>query len=294
MPDIQLRFHHDMLVLSAPVDRTLQRQGVGDDVELELLDLTEPESVLEALRLELLAGAQCIVTPTPGITAARLAHLRLEDDAEEIARSGLRMVHSLAPQHVIAEIGATSLPIDPSSKDSLMENRNQYSEAVRAFGEGEIDAFFLNDLESADDVRCALMGARRVTDLPVIASVCADGDGNVAGGASLEDAVGVMAEFGADVAGVRTGAGPDRAAALARRMSAACDLPVLVQLDVEPETGRLPKMEHESPYWHPDAMVQAALQLRAAGAQFLRATGSPTPAYTGALAAAVMGRDSLR
>ena len=47
----------------------------------------------------------------------------------------------------------------------------------------------------------------------------------------------------------------------------------------------------ENPYYRPETMIDAALHLRAAGAQFLRATGNATPAYTGALAAAVMGAD---
>ena len=39
-------------------------------------------------------------------------------------------------------------------------------------------------------------------------------------------------------------------------------------------------------------MVPAADALRAAGAQFLRAVGDATPAYTGALAATVLGQDA--
>ncbi len=295
MPDIQLRFHHDMLVFSSPVVHTLRRQGVEAAEELELLDLTEPESVLEALRLEHVAGAQCLVTPTPGITIARLVHMRLEDHAAEIAAAGLKMAQSFKPQHVIAEIGATGLPIDPSSKASLIGNRDQYSDAVRAFGDDGIDAFFLNDLEGIDDVRCALMGVRRVTDLPVFASVCIDENGNLAGrNQTVEEAVQIMEEFGADVVGVRTGADIDHVVSVVSRMAKATDLPILVQLDVKPETSRLPKMDHDSCYWHPDVMVQVAIRLRAAGAQFLRATGEATPSFTGALAAASMGSDSIR
>ena len=51
----------------------------------------------------------------------------------------------------------------------------------------------------------------------------------------------------------------------------------------------LEKMEEKA-----DALADAALKLRAAGAQFLRACGEATPAYTGALAVAAMGRDCLR
>lgn len=295
MPDIQLRLHHDMLVFSAPLTCSLLRQGVEDAGELELLDLTEPESVREALRLEHVAGAQCLLTPTAGVTVARLAHLRLEEHAQEVAQAGLDMANYFKPQHVIAEIGATGLPIDPSSKSSLVANRDQYGDAVRAFGEEGVDAFFFNDLEGVDDARCALMGARRVTDLPVFASVCVDECGNLAGRSQgVEEAVAVMAEYGADVVGIRTGADVQSAASVVSRIADACDLPVLVQLDVQPEQSRLPKMYHESPYWSPDVMVDAALALRAAGAQFLRATGNASPSYTGALAAAVMGSASVR
>ena len=41
----------------------------------------------------------------------------------------------------------------------------------------------------------------------------------------------------------------------------------------------------------PDTMMPAALELRAAGVQFLRAAGQATPAYTGVLAATVAGLD---
>ena len=42
---------------------------------------------------------------------------------------------------------------------------------------------------------------------------------------------------------------------------------------------------------HADAVVDAAVRLRASGVQFLRATGAATPAYTGALAATTAGLD---
>ena len=51
----------------------------------------------------------------------------------------------------------------------------------------------------------------------------------------------------------------------------------------DPKQGEPTK---ENPYYCPDVMVQAAARLRGAGAQFLRATGEATPAYTGALDAA--------
>lgn len=79
MPDIQLRFHRDMLVLSSPVAPVLARQGFTEAGDVEYATLMEPEAVEDALRLNLVAGAQCLVTETAGMTPARLAHHGMAD-----------------------------------------------------------------------------------------------------------------------------------------------------------------------------------------------------------------------
>ena len=68
MPDIDMRFNKDMLVLSAPIDEVLARQGVDIEKDREFLSLLEPEAVRNAYRLESVAGAQCLVSNTAGIT----------------------------------------------------------------------------------------------------------------------------------------------------------------------------------------------------------------------------------
>ena len=83
-------------------------------------------------------------------------------------------------------------------------------------------------------------------------------------------------------------------------MAQLTDAPILVQIRVKAPTAQEKKRASlggpisGNPYPMPDALADAALQLRAAGAQFLRACGEATPAYTGALAVAALGRDCIR
>lgn len=95
MPDITLRFHKDMLVLSSPVAVVLARQGFDVEHDLEFANLVEPEAVRDALRLNKMAGAQCLVANTEGIAPARLAHRGMEDRAAEIVRTGLSLAREL-------------------------------------------------------------------------------------------------------------------------------------------------------------------------------------------------------
>ncbi len=308
MADIHLRFHHDMLVLSAPIDYALARQGVDVQGEFEFTSLVEPEMATDALRLEALAGAQCLVTATEGICPARLAHERMEDRAADVASVSLASVRANSPQHILCEIGPCNLPLDPSSKASLKQTMQQYEAAAHAFvGEdggaasggqdASFDALFLNGMRTEADMRCAIEGVRKVYAGPLFASMDADEQGEF-DRITAQQAVDAMR--GADVIGVRSSADLDTLCATVRRMAEFTDAPILVQVCVKAPTAQEKKRASlggsipGNPYPMPDALADAALKLRAAGAQFLRACGEATPAYTGALAVAAMGRDCLR
>lgn len=357
MADIQLRFHHDMLVLSAPIDYALARQGVDVHEDFEFTSLIEPEMAADALRLEALAGAHCLVTATEGICPARLAHARMEDRAVDVATVALASVNANNPQHVLCEIGPCGLPLDPSSKASLKQTTQQYEAAARAFvgerlgaghgggadagagasvgagagahagvgksagslsggshsglsgaslgfgavpstGEGTpFDALFLNGMRTEADMRCAIEGVRKVYDGPLFASMDANDQGEF-DRMTVQQVVEAMR--GADVVGIRSSAAPEALCAAVRQMAQLTEAPILVQIRVKAPTAQEKKRASlggpvpGNPYPMPDALADAALQLRAAGAQFLRACGEATPAYTGALAVAALGRDCVR
>lgn len=291
MPDIALRFNKDMLTLSTPVQNALARQGVDVDADLEYQLLMEPEAIVDALRLEAAVGAQCLVVPTEGITAARLSHKRMEGKAHDLVHAACVCANEVKPQHVIAAIGPSGLPIDPSSKASLNENRAQYADAARAFQSETFDAFLLDGFTRKEDLMCALMGLAQVGDTPVLASVVVDSDGVTPRGDTIEDMCALMQEYGASVIGFSTSAAPAVAAKLVRRAASACNLPILVQLGVREVNPRQFEATDQNPYYRPDEMVTAAAHLHAAGAQFIRAIGAATPSYTGAIAATTGGLD---
>ena len=317
MPDIQLRFHHDMLVLSAPVDALLAKQGIDVARDRQYLNLMEPDSIRDALRLE-----------TEDITQARLAHLRMDADSARLAHAAVALANEVKPQHLLVEIGPSGLPLDAASKASLNENRAQYANAARAFEGESFDAFFLNGFTSVPALKCALMGIAQVSDKPVFASVTIGeaprqapapkpdaapesaeelmAELPFAGYSTLDDvglpvpadwpeAVDTMVDLGASVIGFETAEPLAKALEYAQVAIERTDRPVLTQLHVSPSSGKnaaknLTPLADIDEYT-PDTMANAAVKLYGAGVQFLRATGEATPAYTGALAATVMGLD---
>lgn len=302
MADIQLRFNHDILILSSPIREQLKRLG-QDETAHDMSLLIEPEIYEELYALDAACGAQCLVTDTASLTPARLAHSRLEAAGEELAHAAIAVVAQQNPQHILVELGPCGLPLDPSSKASLNEARDQFTRAARFFSNEEnlFDAYFLNDFDSCTELKCALMGLRKITDKPVFASVklsdCAlDYAGErafmLAGRPteSLLDAVQIMAEYGAQVVGFSTPASPEVAAHLVAKIrTCTSTLPILAQLVVHEVSPDQEIPTATNPYFEADTMVDAADALTDAGAQFLRAVGVATPSYMGALVAATIG-----
>lgn len=156
-----------------------------------------------------------MVTPVADFTPARLVAVGAEGKGEALAEAALAVMAEFKPQHTLVEI-APAVCRWTDSKASLVENRDQYARAAQFFDGRTFDAFFLNGFTTADDLKCALMGLRKVTDAPIIASVDVQGDGGLASGrGTWREAVEVMAEYGAAVAGFSTLATPDQARGLA-------------------------------------------------------------------------------
>lgn len=125
-----------------------------------------------------------------------------EGKGEALAEAALAVMAEFKPQHTLVEIAPCGLPLDPDSKASLVENRDQYARAAQFFDGRTFDAFFLNGFTTADDLKCALMGLRKVTDAPIIASVDVQGDGGLASGP------GHLARGRGSDGGIRRGGGP--------------------------------------------------------------------------------------
>lgn len=290
MPDIQMRFNKDMLVLSTPLDYQLASQGF-EPSDREYVVLCEPELIEESFKLEKSIGVPCFVTPTEGITEARLAYARFEGRSAEMARIAYESAAQFSPQHLIAAIGPTGLPLDPTSAVSLKQSKQQYHDAVLALKEYPFDALFFTGFRNLSDAQCALMGARAVYDGPLFISLVPAEGGIFSDGRTLAEGVALCDEYGADVIGVESYAPARVLVGYAKEMAAATDKPLLMDISVRRKDKRQFEPTEENPYPTPNEMIDLAVRLRAQGIEFLRASGSATPAYTGALLATVGGSD---
>lgn len=292
MADIQMRFNKDMLVLSTSFDRLFSQQGFDLETDEAYVDLCEPELIEQAYQMEKMIATPCLCTATDCITNARLMRDKFDGRGAEIAHFAWESVDSFKPQHSLAIIGPTGLPLDESSASSLKASRKQYQDAVEQLIEYPFDALYFCGFKNGYDAQCALIAARAVYDGPLFLSYELTDTGELPSGShSLDEAARLADEYGADVIGVVSGARLERIEAVVAALRSATDKPLLVELVVRELIERALNPDLDNPYYSPDTMVEAALKLHAGGVQFVRASGMASPAYTGALVATLSGLD---
>lgn len=275
--DLATRFDKEMLVLSGPIEAGLARLDMDVQRDLAVANILEPETIKTAIEPYVMGGAQCLVANTKGVLQALLAHENLDNRMDEIAAAAIKIAKDCKPQHIIVELGNCGLPLDSESKNSLNEFKNQYVSAGRIFNKIEgFDAYLLSDLKNLTQIKCALMGLRQVSDMPIIVNVDLDSQGKINVQEDVYDYAATLVEFGATVAGICVRDDVERAKLLCKRLRAGCDLPILLDIFVG--------QKKDSYYYNPDVCKDVCVAANVGGAQFLRASGYGRPAHTAVLA----------
>jgi len=290
MPDIMMRLGRDVLVLEGAMGTMLQRAGLPAGECPELLNVSAPEIVAEVHRLYELAGADCCSTNTFGGSRTKLAEYGYGDRVEEFNRAAVRICKGDGAPHVLADLGPTGLVLEPLGRATFDEVFAVFAEQAAALAAEEPDALFFETFTDIAELRCGVLAAKSVCDLPVFASCTFGLSGRMdLSGTDPETAAVVLEAAGADAVGLNCGLGPDQMLELARRMVSATRLPVLVQ----PNAG-IPSLGPEGQTVFPgtpEEMGAFAAAARLSGVAGIGSCCGSTPVFTGAIVDAVADSD---
>ena len=131
---------------------------------------------------------------------------------------------------MLADVGPTGLVLEPMGSATFDEVFAIFAEQIAALAAEGPDAIFFETFTDIAEVRCGVLAAKSVCDLPVFASCTFGLSGRMdLSGTDPETAAVILEAVGADAVGLNCGLGPDQMLDLARRMVSATRLPVIVQ-----------------------------------------------------------------
>jgi homocysteine S-methyltransferase len=250
------------------------------------LNLSQPDLIRSVHHEYLQMGAEVVETNTFGGNRFRLERHSLGDRVREINLSGARVAREAAKSFdawVAGSVGPLGTRIEPLGKLSLDEARAIFREQIEALAEGGVHLLILETFGYLEELHQALRAAREVDpNLPVVAQVTIDEDGNCLDGSTPDVFAQRLEEWGADVIGCNCSVGPVAMLDAIEQVRAATDLP----LSAQPNAGIPRSVEGRNIYLcSPEYMASYAKKFVAAGVRLVGGCCGTTPDHTRAMKA---------
>jgi len=201
------------LLCDGAMGSLLYARGVTYEQCFDALNLSQPELIANIHREYISAGAEIIETNSFGANRAKLEAYNLGDRVREINFRAVRLAReareiSGKSIFVAGAVGPTGRPLQAPDERRLIEVRANFQEQIEALQEGGADLLILETFSSLAELRQAILAAKEVGGLPIIAQMSFYEDGHTLSGQSAARVAAVLNDMGVDVMGANCSVGP--------------------------------------------------------------------------------------
>src|SRR6188508_3711297 len=275
-----------VLVCDGAMGTMLYARGIFLNRSFDELNLTQPDLVAEVHKEYARAGADVIETNTFGANRVKLAAFGLADRVHAINVQGAKLArHAARDQaYVAGSIGPLGIRIEPWGKTGADEAEEFFREQARALLEGGVDLFVLETFRDVNEIGAAIRAVRSVCDLPIVAQMTTEDDGNTLDGVAPEAFVPELERRGADIVGLNCSVGPAAMLETLERMARVAH----VKLAAQPNAGKPREIEGRNLYLcSPEYMAKYARRFINAGVRLIGGCCGTTPEHVQAIKTAV-------
>jgi methionine synthase I (cobalamin-dependent)/5,10-methylenetetrahydrofolate reductase len=277
-----------VLVCDGAMGTMLYSRGVFINKSFDAMNLTQA-ALVEAVHQEyVLAGADILETNTFGANRIKLASFGLADKLHDINLSGAQIARRAAGDraYVAGAIGPLGIRIEPWGKTGVDEAREYFREQAQALLEGGVDLFILETFRDLNEIGAAIDAVRSISDLPIIAQMTTEEDGNTLDGTPPERFAPELEKRGATIIGVNCAVGPGPMLETIERMEAVTPL----NLSAQPNAGKPRDVEGRNIYLcSPEYMASYARRFVLHNVRVVGGCCGTTPEHIRQIKAAVRG-----
>jgi homocysteine S-methyltransferase len=289
-----LRQH--LLVGDGAMGTMIYAQGIPFAQSFDELNLTQPAIIQNIHRAYVEAGAQALETNSFTANPRKLARFGLEHRVLEINQAAVRLARAAADgkAYVLASVG----PVRDRDSDEIEipVMRGAIAEQIEALAAAGPDAIIFETFSQVNELEMAVIEARRLTDLPIIAQVVADEEGYTRDSPTgvaqhITTAFRRLRELGANVVGINCAKGPTGILHALREVPLEDGL----LLSAFPNAGLPAFVDGRYIYLStPEYFAESALKLREQGVRLIGGCCGTTPEHIRAMAAALRGLEPVR
>lgn len=231
-----------LVFLDGAMGTMLQKKGLPPGYCPELWNIEKIENIISVHLEYIAAGADIINTNTFGGNRIKLKEYHIEDQIVKINQKGIEAAlraREKAKKDVFisASIGPTGEFIQPMGKLTLEQMASIYEEQIKILVDAGADILNFETMIDIQELRIAVLVAKSLTHLPIIANLTFTENGRTLTGSDPLSAFNILQGIDVDFVGTNCGMGPADMAQLLKGINRFIHKKIVIQAN-----AGIPKM----------------------------------------------------
>lgn len=224
-----------ILYLDGATGSNLVKAGMPSGVCPEQWILEHQDVMLQLQKDYVQAGTNILYAPTFTANRVKLAEYHLEKNMTSMIRDLVAISKKAAestpghPVYVAGDLTMTGEQLKPMGKMDLETLIDIYKEQILCLVDAGADLLVVETMMSLAETRAALIAAKEVCDLPVIATLTFEADGRTLFGTDAKTAAIVLESLGASAIGANCSTGPAQMERIISEMVSHTRIPVIAK-----------------------------------------------------------------
>ena len=224
-----------ILYLDGATGSNLVKAGMPSGVCPEQWILEHQDVMLQLQKDYVQAGTNILYAPTFTANRVKLAEYHLEKNMTSMIRDLVAISRKAAestpghPVYVAGDLTMTGEQLKPMGKMELETLIDIYKEQILCLVDAGADLLVVETMMSLAETRAALIAAKEVCDLPVIATLTFEADGRTLFGTDAKTAAIVLESLGASAIGANCSTGPAQMESIISEMVSHTRIPVIAK-----------------------------------------------------------------
>lgn len=224
-----------ILYLDGATGSNLVKAGMPSGVCPEQWILEHKDVMLKLQKDYVQAGTNILYAPTFTANRIKLAEYHLEKNMSAMIHDLVAISREAAassPGHTVLVAGdltMTGEQLKPIGKMELEDLIDIYKEQILSMVDAGVDLLVVETMMSLAETRAALIAAKEVCDLPVIATLTFEADGRTLFGTDAKTAAIVLESLGASAIGANCSTGPAQMESIISDMVTHTRIPVIAK-----------------------------------------------------------------
>lgn len=224
-----------ILYLDGATGSNLVKAGMPSGVCPEQWILEHQDVMLQLQKDYVQAGTNILYAPTFTANRVKLAEYHLEKNMTSMIRDLVAISKKAAestpghPVYVAGDLTMAGEQLKPMGKMELETLIDIYKEQILCLVDAGADLLVVETMMSLAETRAALIAAKEVCDLPVIATLTFEADGRTLFGTDAKTAAIVLESLGASAIGANCSTGPAQMESIISEMVSHTRIPVIAK-----------------------------------------------------------------